>query len=68
MADLNEQREAKAVINRVGGFKNSTASEKAVNYRVIIPNAWAVDMGINPEDRELILTYTPEKQIIIEKA
>ena len=68
MAELNEQRNARVVVNKVGGFKNSTASLTAVNFRVIIPNTWATDMGINIDDREVVLTYTPEKQIIIEKA
>ena len=57
-----EKRNLKVIFNRSGG----TASKGGITSRITLPIAWVREMGLNPEDREIIATYDGEK-IIIEK-
>lgn len=43
------------------------ASKGSIGFRVTIPTSWGKDMGIIPEDRTIMLSYTDDKKIIIEK-
>ena len=59
---MEEKRNLKVIFNRSGG----TASKGGITSRITLPIAWVREMGLNPEDREIIATYDGEK-IIIEK-
>lgn len=48
-----ETRTAKVQMTKVGG----TASKNALKCRVQIPTAWAKDMGLDDESRNINLTY-----------
>lgn len=57
-----EERILRCIVGKVGG----NSGGNAVNYKISIPNAWANEMGITKEDRELKVTFDGEK-IIIER-
>lgn len=56
------QKNLKRKFCKAGG----TASKNAVSPKLNIPMAWLKEMGINPEDKEITLTFDGKK-IIIEK-
>lgn len=39
----------------------------SITTRLAIPKKWANDMGLSPEEREVEVTYTDNKEIIIKK-
>lgn len=55
-----ENRKMNCMINKSGGNSGSGT----VNYRVSIPNAWAQQLRITKDDRELVMTFDGEKIII----
>lgn len=55
-----EERTLRCLISKPGG----SASKGALMYRVSIPTAWAVAMGITTNDRELKCTFDGDKIII----
>ncbi len=59
---MEEKRNLKISFCKAGG----TASKNAVSPKLNIPMAWLKEMGINPEDKEITLTFDGKK-IIIEK-
>lgn len=54
---MKEKRNLKVIFNRSGG----TASKGGITSRITLPIAWVREMGLNPEDREIIATYDGEK-------
>lgn len=56
-------RQAKMIITSPGG----NASMGAIGFKVTIPTLWGKDMGITHEDRTVLLSYTDDKKIIIER-
>ena len=48
-----EKRKAKMIVNKSGGG-NST-------FRATLPNKWIREMGLNEENRELLLEFDGEK-------
>lgn len=57
-----ESRQAKVMIGKSGG----TAGKGAMNCRMSLPTTWVKEMGINEEDRSVIISFDGEK-IVIEK-
>lgn len=57
-----EQKDLKVSFCKAGG----NASKNAVSPKLNLPIAWIREMGINPEDREITITFDGKK-IIIEK-
>lgn len=55
-----ETRQGKIQIGKAGG----TAGGSAMNCRVSIPTAWIKEIGINEDDRSVILTFDGENIII----
>lgn len=58
-----ETRNMRCMINKVGG----NAGSGAVNYRVSLPSAWAVEMGISKESQELAMTFDGNKIVITKR-
>ena len=58
-----EERKLNAIVAKAGG----NAGKGSYNYKMTIPSAWAKEMGIRKEDKELSVTFDGEK-IIIKKA
>ncbi|MCI8640326.1 MAG: AbrB/MazE/SpoVT family DNA-binding domain-containing protein [Clostridia bacterium] len=54
-----EERELRVIFSRDG--------RGATNTKITLPVKWVRDMGVNPEQREVILQYDEEKQEIIIK-
>lgn len=55
-----EERELRVIFSRDG--------RGATNTKITLPVKWLRNMGINPENREVILQYDEEnEQIIIKK-
>lgn len=61
--EIKDIRKGNMTITSPGG----NASRGAIGFRVTIPTTWGKDMGITPEDRTIIISYTDDKKIIIEK-
>lgn len=59
---VTEKRRLRCMINKAGG----TAGKESLNYRLTIPNRWAVAIGISKESRELAVSFDG-KQIVIMK-
>ncbi|UPQ86105.1 AbrB/MazE/SpoVT family DNA-binding domain-containing protein [Ignavigranum ruoffiae] len=57
-----EKRKLNAIVAKAGG----TAGQGSYNYKMTIPSAWAKEMGITKEDRELKV-YFEKNKIIVEK-
>lgn len=55
-----ETRKRRLMINKAGG----TAGKNSVNYRVSLPAPWVKAMGLNENDRELVLEFDGKKIII----
>ena len=55
-------RKRKIMINKAGG----TAGKNSVNYRVSLPAPWMQKIGIDEDDRDVML-YLEDDRIIIEK-
>lgn len=60
---IKDLRKGNMTITSPGG----NASKGAIGFRVTIPTSWGKDMGIIPGDRTIMLSYTDDKKIIIEK-
>ena len=60
---MKEGRQGKVIITSAGGGAGKTTK----TYRVTIPNTWAQSLGINPEDREILLGIDIDK-IILKKS
>lgn len=60
---IKDIRKGNMTITSPGG----NASKGAIGFRVTIPTSWGKDMGITPGDRTIMLSYTDDKKIIIEK-
>lgn len=60
---IKDLRKGNMTITSPGG----NASRGAIGFRVTIPTTWGKDMGITPEDRAIMISYTDDKKIIIEK-
>lgn len=58
-----ETRDARISINKKGG----TAGKDSIGYRVILPNAWMQKMGVDEENREVILSFDGEEIKIMKK-
>lgn len=58
-----ESRTGNMTITSPGG----NASKAAIGFRVTIPTIWGKDLDIKPDDRRILLSYTDDKKIIIEK-
>lgn len=58
-----EIRKRKVMINKAGG----TAGKNSVNYRISLPAPWVKKIGINENDRNVILEFDGSK-IVITKA
>ena len=55
-----EERKLRVIFSRDG--------RGATNTKITLPVKWVRDMGVNPEQREVVLQYDEEnKQIIIKK-
>lgn len=48
-----ESREMRVMINKAGG----NAGQKALNYRISIPSAWANKLGITENSRNVLVTF-----------
>lgn len=57
-----EQRELKVIFNKSGG----TAGKNSTTARVTIPNRWVKEMGLSPENREVLVEFD-NKKITIQK-
>lgn len=57
-----EQRELKVIFNKSGG----TAGKNSTTARVTIPNRWVKEMGLSPENREVLVEFE-NKKITIQK-
>lgn len=57
-----EERKVKVIVNKVGG----NASTNSRKFILNIPAVWAQQMGLTPEDRNLLMMFDGE-QIIIKK-
>lgn len=57
-----EERKLRVMFNKAGG----NASKGAMTTRITIPNAWVKQMGITPEQRDVMVTFDNNK-ITIEK-
>lgn len=57
-----EQRELKVIFNKSGG----TAGKNSTTARVTIPNKWVKEMGLSPENREVLVEFD-NKKITIQK-
>lgn len=56
-----EERELRVIFSKDG--------RGATNTKITLPVKWVRNMGVNPEQREVILQYDEEnEQIIIKKA
>ena len=55
-----ETRYKLMTVNKAGG----NSSKNALSWKISIPNKWAEDMGIDPEDREVEQTYDHENKTI----
>ena len=62
MEQGKEQRNMRAIVGPAGG----NTGKNTVLFKVSIPSAWAREMGISKEDRDLLMTFDGEK-ILIEK-
>lgn len=45
----------------------SKSGSGSTNTRITLPITWIKEMGLNPEDRQVKVTFTEDKKIIIEK-
>lgn len=52
-----ETRERNIIIGKAGG----NASVNSKTYKVSIPSTWMVEMGIDEENREVILAFDGEE-------
>lgn len=57
-----ESRNVKILINSAGG----NASKNAKTYRVSLPAKWMHELGINQENRNVVLTFDGQ-QIVMER-
>lgn len=57
-----EERTLRCIVAKAGG----TAWHTSYNYKISIPSAWAVAMGVTLDDRELKVSFDGKK-ITIEK-
>lgn len=57
-----ETRKCKISVGKPGG----NASKNAKNYRLSIPSKWVQEMGVSPEERELLISFDG-KQITVVK-
>ena len=57
-----EQRVLKIMFNKSGG----TASKNSYSPKLSIPKNWLDEMGITPDDREVIVGFNG-KEIVIKK-
>lgn len=55
-----ETRNMRCIINKAGG----TAGSNALNYKISIPSAWANELNISLECRDLIMSFDGERIII----
>lgn len=61
-SDIIETRERNISINRAGG----NASRSANNYRISLPTPWMKQMGIDPDNRDVVIGFDGDR-IYIEK-
>lgn len=54
-----EERELRVIFSKDG--------RGATNTKITLPVKWVRNMGVNPEQREVVLQYDEEKQEIIIK-
>ena len=59
---LKETRNMRVVIGKAGG----NAGSNSLNYKVSIPSAWANELNITQESRDLIMSFDGKK-ITIER-
>lgn len=59
---MKKSRTLKVIFYKAGG----NSGKHSFGTRISFPKAWADDMGITPENREVKLTYS-QKKIIIER-
>lgn len=52
-----EERKLNVMVNKVGG----NASKSAKNYRVSIPTAWAKDLKISEDNRQMTASFDGKK-------
>ena len=57
-----QKRKMKVIFNKAGG----NASKKSYGAKISLPKVWIDEMGVTPEDREVLLGFSDAK-IIIEK-
>ena len=57
---MKEERIAKVSFNKSGG----TARGTAITNRVTIPTKWIKKMGLNENERDLILEFDEDKIIV----
>jgi hypothetical protein len=55
-----DARKVRIIANKAGG----NASKDSYNYKVSIPTAWAKELGITPENRDLEISLDSDKIII----
>ena len=60
---MERKRKAKVMVASPGG----TASKTSKTYRITLPNNWVRDMGITEDDRDVNISFTDDKKILIEK-
>lgn len=51
-----ETRKCKISVGKPGG----NASKNAKNYRLSIPSKWVQEMGLSPEERDLLISFDGE--------
>lgn len=61
--NISESRKVNMTITSPGG----NASKNAKGFRINIPSVWAKDMGITQDDKSVVMSYTDDKKLIIEK-
>lgn len=60
---MSEQRIARVIIGKAGG----NSSKNCKTYVITIPNLWAKELEVTPDNRTMLITLTDDKKIIIEK-
>jgi len=58
-----DKRTLKVIVNKAGG----TAGKESLNYKMSVPSAWAKQLGITKEDREIVAEFDGDKIVIQKK-